>query len=186
MGAILQNPGVAKKMQEEINSVVDKERIVSERDISSLEYVQCVVKEMLRSYPTSSLLLPHESTQDCTVGGFFIPGRSRLIVNACAIGRDPSLCEDPLAFKPERLMGKNVDIVKDKGLFDMVPFGAGRRGCPGAAMAVVSMNLLLAQLIHCFDWSVEGDLDMTEVFGSTTPRSVELLARPALRLSTCP
>ncbi|GLJ22377.1 hypothetical protein SUGI_0421220 [Cryptomeria japonica] len=70
--------------------------------------------------------------------------------------------------------------------FDMVPFGAGRRGCPGEAMAVVSMNLLLAQLIHCFDWSVEGDLDLTEVFGSTTPRSVELLARPALRLSTCP
>ncbi|GLJ22385.1 hypothetical protein SUGI_0421400 [Cryptomeria japonica] len=142
----------AKKMQEEIDSVVGRERsTVSERDISSLEYVRCVVKETLRFYPPAPLLLPHESTQDCTVGGYFIPQRTRLIINAWAIGRDPSLWEDPLAFKQERFMGKNVDI-----------------------------------FIHCFDWSVEGDLDMTEVFGTTTPRSVDLLARPTLRLSTCP
>ncbi|XP_057869276.2 cytochrome P450 750A1-like [Cryptomeria japonica] len=186
MSAILKNPGVAKKMQEEIDSVVGRERTVSERDVASMEYVQCVVKETLRLYPAAPLLLPHESIQDCTIGGFFIPERNRLIVNAWAIGRDPSLWEDPLAFKPERFMGKNVDIVRDRDYFDILPFGAGRRGCPGAAMAVVTMNLLLAQFIHCFEWSVEGDLDMTEVFGSTTPRSVELLARPSLRLSTCP
>ncbi|GLJ22379.1 hypothetical protein SUGI_0421240 [Cryptomeria japonica] len=157
MSAILKNPGVAKKMQEEIDSVVGRERTVNERDISSLEYVQCVVKETLR-----------------------------LIVNVWAIGRDPSLWEDPLEFKPERFMGKNVDVVRDKDSFDMVPFGAGRRGCPGAAMAVVTMNLVLAQLVHWFDWSVDGDLDMTEIFGAATPRSVDLLVRPTLRLSTCP
>ncbi|XP_059071494.1 cytochrome P450 CYP736A12-like [Cryptomeria japonica] len=151
-----------------------------------MEYVQCVVKETLRLYPALPLLLPHESTQDCAVGGYFIPERSRLIVNAWAIGRDPSLWEDPLEFKPERFMGKKVDVVRDKDYFDMLPFGAGRRGCPGTAMADVTMNLALAQLVHCFEWSVDGDLDMTELFGVTTPRSVHLLARPALRLSTCP
>ncbi|GLJ22376.1 hypothetical protein SUGI_0421200 [Cryptomeria japonica] len=109
-----------------------------------------------------------------------------LIVNAWAIGRDPSLWEDPLEFKPERFMGKNVDVVRDKDSFDMVPFGAGRRGCPGASMAVVTMNLVLAQLVHWFECSVDGDLDMTEVFGAATPRSVDLLVRPTLRLSTCP
>ncbi|GLJ22384.1 hypothetical protein SUGI_0421360 [Cryptomeria japonica] len=186
MSLILKNPGVAKKMQEEIDSVVGRERSVSEDDVASMEYVQCVAKETLRLYPVAPLLVPHESTQDCIVGGYFIPERSRLIVNAWAIGRDPSLWKDPLEFKPERFMGKNVDVVRDKDFFDMVPFGAGRRGCPGAAMAIVTMNLLLAQLIHCFEWSVEGDLDMTEVFGATTPRSVDLLARPTLRLSTCP
>ncbi|GLJ22354.1 hypothetical protein SUGI_0420850 [Cryptomeria japonica] len=186
MSEILRNPSVAKKMQEEIESVVGRERAVSERDIGSMEYVQCVVKETLRLYPALPLLLPHESTQDCAVGGYFIPERSRLIVNAWAIGRDPSLWEDPLEFKPERFMGKKVDVVRDKDYFDMLPFGAGRRGCPGAAMADVTMNLVLAQLVHYFEWSVEGDLDMTEVFGVTTPRSVHLLARPALRLPTCP
>ncbi|GLJ22356.1 hypothetical protein SUGI_0420910 [Cryptomeria japonica] len=157
MSEILRNPGVAKKMQEEIESVVGRERAVSERDIGSMDYVQCVVYETLR-----------------------------LIVNAWAIGRDPSLWEDPLEFKPERFMGKKVDVVREKDYFDMLAFGAGRRGCPGAVMADVTMNLVLAQLVHYFEWSVEGDLDMTEVFGVTTPRSVHLLARPALRLSTCP
>ncbi|XP_059075261.1 cytochrome P450 CYP736A12-like [Cryptomeria japonica] len=167
-------------MQEEIDSVVGRERTVNERDISSLEYVQCVVKETLRLYPVVPLMLPHESTEDCTVDGFFIPEKSRLIVNAWAIGRDPSLWEDPLEFKPERFMGKNVDVVRDKDSFDMVPFGAGRRGCPGASMAVVTMNLVLAQLVHWFECSVDGDLDMTEVFGAATPRSVDLLVRPTL------
>ncbi|GLJ22365.1 hypothetical protein SUGI_0421010 [Cryptomeria japonica] len=186
MSEILRNPSVAKKMQEEIESVVGRERTVSERDIGSMEYEQCVVKETLRLYPALPLLLPHESTQDCAVGGYFIPQRTRLIVNAWDIGRDPSLWEDPLEFKPERFMGKNIDVVRDKEYFDMLPFGTGRRGCPGAALADVTVNLVLAQLIHCFEWSVEGDLDMTEVFGASTPRSVHLLARPSLRLFTCP
>ncbi|GLJ47683.1 hypothetical protein SUGI_1007060 [Cryptomeria japonica] len=159
MSVILKNPHVAEKMQEEIESVVGRERTVSELDLGSME----------------SILV-----------GYFIPERSRLIINVWAIGRDPSLWEDPLAFKPERFMGKNVDIVRDKNLFDMLPFGAGRRGCPGAGMAIVTINLVLAQLIHCFEWDVEGDLDMTEVFGTTITRSVDLLARPALRLTSYP
>ncbi|XP_057869297.2 cytochrome P450 750A1-like [Cryptomeria japonica] len=85
MSEILRNPGVAKKMQEEIESVVGRERTVCERDIGSLEYMQCVVKETLRLYPVLPLIFPHESTKDCTVGGYFI----------WAIGRDPSLWEDP-------------------------------------------------------------------------------------------
>ncbi|GLJ22364.1 hypothetical protein SUGI_0421000 [Cryptomeria japonica] len=153
-------------MREEIDSVVGRERVVSERDIASMEYVECVVKETLRLYPAAPFLLPHESTQDCTVGGYFIPERTRLMINAWAIGRDPSLWEDPLEFRPERFLG--------------------RRGCPGVPMASVTVNLMLAQLVHCFEWTVEGDLDMTEVFGGTTPRRDELLAFPALRLSTCP
>ncbi|XP_057869275.2 cytochrome P450 750A1-like [Cryptomeria japonica] len=114
MSEILRNPGVAKKMQEEIESVVGRERAVSERDIGSMEYVQCVVNETLRLYPALPLLLPHESTQDCTVEGYFIPEKTRLIVNAWAIGRDPSLWEDPLEFKPERFMDKKVDVVRDR------------------------------------------------------------------------
>ncbi|GLJ22366.1 hypothetical protein SUGI_0421020 [Cryptomeria japonica] len=186
MSEIIRHPRVAKKMREEIDSVVGRERVVSERNIASMEYVQCVLKETLRLYPAAPFLLPHESTQDCTVGGYFIPERTRLMNNAWAIGRDPSLWEDPLEFRPERFLGKNIDFVRDIEYFDMLPFGVGRRGCPGVPMASVTVNLMLAQLVHCFEWTVEGDLDMTEVFGGTTPRRDELLACPALRLSTCP
>jgi biphenyl-4-hydroxylase len=92
--------------------VIGRERTVSEYDISSMEYVKCVVKETLRLYSLAPLLLPQESTQDCTVVGFFIPKRSKLIINAWAIERDPSLWEDPLAFNPKRFIGKSVDIVR--------------------------------------------------------------------------
>ncbi|GLJ22391.1 hypothetical protein SUGI_0421480 [Cryptomeria japonica] len=185
MSLVIKNTVVAKKMQEEIESVVGRERIVNEDDVVSMEYVQCVVKETLRLYPAVPLMIPHESTEDCTVGGYFIPERSRLIVNAWAIGRDPSLWEDPLEFRPERFMGKDVDLARGKDWFDMVPFGAGRRGCPGANMAIVNINLLSAQLLHCFEWSVEGDLDMSEQGGASIPRNADLVALPRFRLATC-
>ncbi|GLJ49832.1 hypothetical protein SUGI_1058730 [Cryptomeria japonica] len=151
-----------------------------------MEYLACVLKETLRLYPVLPLLLPHESIQDSNVEGYFILTESRVIVNAWAFARDPSVWNDPLEFMPERFMGKDDDFVKAKEFFHMVPFGAGRRGCPGATMAFSIMTITIAQLVHYFDWRVEGELDMTETFGATTPREHELLAFPTLRLPTCP
>ncbi|GLJ22358.1 hypothetical protein SUGI_0420930 [Cryptomeria japonica] len=142
MSEIIKHHRVAKKMREEIDSVVGTERVVSERDIASMEYMQCVVKETLRLYPAAPFMLPHESTQDCTIGGYFIPKRTRLMINAWAIGRDPSLWEDPLDFRPERFLGKNIDFVRDREYFDMLPFGAGRRGCLGVPMASVTVIVI--------------------------------------------
>nr|ATG29958.1 CYP750C30 [Taxus chinensis] len=156
MSELLRNPHVAKKLQQEIESVVGKNGTVTESDLGSMEYLQCVVKESLRLYPPGPMLFPHESTKACTVGAdrFVFPGKTRLMVNVWAIGRDPAVWDDPLAFRPERFMGKDIDI---KGReFSMLPFGAGRRGCPGASMATRSMELMLAHLMHCFDWSVDG------------------------------
>ncbi|KAH9319494.1 hypothetical protein KI387_021263, partial [Taxus chinensis] len=128
MSEMVKNPRVAKKLQEEIESVVGKDRIVTESDLGSMEYLKCVVKESLRLYPPAPLLFPHESTQDCIVGGFFIPQKTRLMVNVWAIGRDPAVWDDPLTFKPERFIGKDIDIFGRD--FNILPFGAGRRGCP--------------------------------------------------------
>nr|ATG29995.1 CYP750C26 [Taxus chinensis] len=186
MSAMLENPEVAKKVQEEIESVVGRERVVKESDLGSMEYLQCVVKETMRLYPAVPLLIPHESTQDCTVNGYFIPERTRILVNAWAIGRDPTVWDDALAFKPERFLGRNVDLQKGKEFFDMVPFGAGRRGCPGASMAVVTMELALAQLMHCFQWRIEGELDMSERFAASLQRKVDLCVVPQWRLTSSP
>ncbi|KAH9290543.1 hypothetical protein KI387_034660, partial [Taxus chinensis] len=186
MSAMVENPEVAKKMQEEIESVVGRERAVKESDLASMEYLQCVVKETMRLYPAVPLLIPHESTEACTVNGYFIPERTRILVNAWAIGRDPIIWDDPLTFRPERFVGRNVDIQKGKEFFDMIPFGAGRRGCPGASMAIVTMELALAQLMHCFQWSVEGELDMSEGFGTSLQRKLDLCVLPAWRLTSWP
>ncbi|KAH9320252.1 hypothetical protein KI387_022021, partial [Taxus chinensis] len=164
MNEMLRNPHVSQKLQAEIESIVGKDHMVNESDLGHMEYLQCVVKETLRLYPPDPLMLPHESREDCTVAGYFIPNKTNLIVNVWAIGRDPAVWEDPMTFKPERFIGNNIDI---RGRdFKMLPFGAGRRGCPGAGLAMGKIEFVLAQLVHCFDWTIEGndnpsDLDMT-------------------------
>nr|ATG29997.1 CYP750C28 [Taxus chinensis] len=188
MSELIRNPNIAKKVQDEIESVVGNHRIVTESDLAAMEYLQCVVKETLRLYPAGPIMVPHESTEACTVGdGYLIPEKTRVVVNAWAIGRDPKVWEDPLAFKPERLKYKNVDV-KGQTDFDMIPFGTGRRGCPGAQLAMGTISLALAQLWHCFDWKIEGnpsELDMTETFGTVSARQCNLYVIPVLRIPSC-
>eukprot|EP01018_Ginkgo_biloba_P016194 Gb_24534 [translate_table: standard] len=184
MSELLKNPHVMKKAQEELESVVGKSRRVNESDLPRLEYLPCVVKEILRLYPAAPLMLPHEAMEACNVGGYDIPAKARLIVNVWAIGRDPSAWEDPLTFKPERFIGRNIDPSRGQ-YFELLPFGAGRRGCPGGPLAIGVLEMALAQLLHCFDWSLEFDpstLDMSEGFGITIPRKVHLYALPKPRL----
>eukprot|EP01018_Ginkgo_biloba_P006296 Gb_11310 [translate_table: standard] len=188
MSELLRNPHVMKRVQEELDSVVGNHRRIKEADLSSLEYLQCVVKETLRLFPVAPLMVPHESMEGCTVGGYHIPAKTRLIVNVWAIGRDPDVWEDPLAFRPERFMERDIDAVRGQN-FEMIPFGSGRRGCPGASLAIVLVGFVLAQLLQCFDWSVEGDpaeLNMSEVFGVTIPRQFHLFALPRPRLQDGP
>ncbi|XP_057865721.2 cytochrome P450 750A1 [Cryptomeria japonica] len=186
ISALIQSPSVGKKLQAEIEAVVGRERAVQESDLQGMEYLFCVVKETLRLYPPVPLLLPHESTKDCTVNGYFIPKRSRTFISTWALGRDPALWKDPLEFRPERFMGRDIDFIKGKDFFDVLPFGAGRRGCPGANMAFATLTLALGQLIHCFDWTVEGELDMMERIGVSLARKFDILVVPSLRLLSCP
>ncbi|KAA0036264.1 cytochrome P450 CYP736A12-like protein [Cucumis melo var. makuwa] len=185
MSELIRQPDVMKKMQSELQKVVGLDRMVEESDLVSLEYLEMVVKEIMRLYPAGPLLIPHESLEDCTVNGFHIPKKSRLIVNAWAIGRDPSVWNDPHKFFPERFIGSQIDL-KGKD-FELIPFGAGRRGCPGMQLGLTMVRLLLAQLVHCFDWELPNgmlpsELDMTEEFGLTCPRAQDLMVIPTFRL----
>ncbi|KAH9299909.1 hypothetical protein KI387_044605 [Taxus chinensis] len=189
MTEMVRNPDIARKLQQEIESVVGKHRTVTESDLPNIEYLQCVVKESLRLHPPAPLIFPRESTEACTVGAkrYVIPPKTRLMINVWAIGRDPAVWEDPLTFKPERFMGKDMDI-KGRSDFRMLPFGGGRRGCPGAQMAIGNMELILAQLMHCFDWRAEGDpseLDMSEALETSLSRKHNLFAVPTLKLLNC-
>uniref|UniRef100_A0A0D6QRM7 Cytochrome P450 n=1 Tax=Araucaria cunninghamii TaxID=56994 RepID=A0A0D6QRM7_ARACU len=182
MSELLKNPRSLSRAREELASVVGRDRSVKERDIASCEYLRCVVKETFRLHPPLPFLIPHESTEGCRVGGYYVPTKTRLIVNAWAIGRDGSVWEGPEEFKPERFIGKNIDVRGQD--FELLPFGTGRRVCPGIWMGLSTVELGLAQLLHCFDWSVEGDVNMGEFFGLTVPRKFPLLARPKWRLTT--
>ncbi|GKV25303.1 hypothetical protein SLEP1_g34761 [Rubroshorea leprosula] len=185
LSELIKHPRVMKKVQKELEEVIGLKRMVKESDLGSLEYLDMVVKETMRLHPVGPLMIPHESVEDCTIEGFHIPKKSRIIINAWAIGRDPAAWPEPEKFLPERFLDSNIDL---RGRdFQLLPFGSGRRSCPGMLLGLTVVRLVVAQLVHCFDWELPDnmlptDLDMTEEFGLATPRAKHLLALPAYRL----
>ncbi|GLJ49782.1 hypothetical protein SUGI_1057190 [Cryptomeria japonica] len=182
---LLRNPIAMKKTKEELDSVVELDRMVEESDLPNLHYLQSVVKETLRLYPPAPLLLPHESIEHATIEGYQLPKKTQLLVNVWAIARDPTHWEEASKFKPERFLGSQIDV---KGHhFEVLPFGSGRRGCVGINLGFSIIHLGLAQLLHCFNWSLpQGitpqNLDMSEIFHINSRRAVPLLAIPTPRL----
>eukprot|EP00253_Pinus_taeda_P015537 PITA_15537 len=185
MSELLRHPHAMKRLQEEIEHVVGKHRKVEESDLASMKYLQCVVKETLRLYPGSPLGLPHESVEAVKVGGYDVPKKTMLLFNLWAIGRDPNVWgADSSEFKPERSMQEaSVDLTGSPSDFRMLPFGSGRRGCPGILMAITMLELSLAQLLHIFDWRVEGDqVDMREACSAALSRQDPLFAFVTLKM----
>lgn len=171
MSLLLTNPETLRKAQAEIDACVGNNRMLEESDLPNLPYLRGVINETLRLYPAAPLLVPHESTEECTVDGVVVPPRTMLLVNAYAIHRDPKVWEEPNKFMPERFEGSGKESW-------MIPFGMGRRRCPGEGLALRMMGPTLGTLIHCFEWETVGheELDMAEASGVTMPRAVPLVA----------
>ncbi|KAJ4700821.1 Cytochrome P450 [Melia azedarach] len=178
---LLKNPRVMKEAQAEVRQVFDRKGNVEENRIHELKFLKAVVKETLRLHPAAPLLLPRESTESCEINGYEIPEKTRVMVNAWAIGRDPRHWNEAETFYPERFLDSSVDF---RGTdFEYIPFGAGRRICPGIAFAVPNVELPLAQLLYHFNWMLpnginQEDFDMTESFGITARRMKQLLLIP--------
>ncbi|KAL3514406.1 hypothetical protein ACH5RR_027123 [Cinchona calisaya] len=155
MSLMLNHPEVLKKIRDEIDQNVKSGYFVEDSDLPKLSYLRCVVNETLRLYPPLPLLLPHQSSEDCTLNGYHIPKGTTLLVNAWAIHRDPKVWEEPTKFKPERFEGSRKG--DDQEGFKFLPFGMGRRACPGANMGSRLAALALATLIQCFEWERSGE-----------------------------
>ncbi|ERN20263.1 hypothetical protein AMTRI_Chr06g178380 [Amborella trichopoda] len=183
LALLLNHPEALQKAQTELDQQVGRERLVEESDLPKLEYLRAVLYETLRLYPPGPTLVPHESNTKCTLGGYTIPKGTLLLVNAWHIHRDPDVWPEPLSFKPERFIESDIDV---KGQdFRVIPFGSGRRSCPGMGLALRSVEFVLANLLHAFEWRREGTelLDMSEGVSLTMPRAVPLKAFATPRLS---
>ncbi|XP_062026620.1 cytochrome P450 71AP13 [Rosa rugosa] len=186
MTELLMNPKVLEKAQAEVRGVVGERRVVLESDLHQLDYMKAVIKEIYRLHPAAPVLLPRESMEDVNIDGYDIPAKTRIFVNAWAIGRDPESWENPEMFEPERFIGSTIDF---KGQdFELIPFGAGRRGCPAITFSTASIELALAQLLHSFDWELPAgttakDLDLAEAFGITMHRIANLIVVAKPRFS---
>lgn len=152
MAELLRHPKKLKKLQEEIDVVVGGEkRLVRELEASQLPYLKAVIKETLRLHPPAPLLVPHASHEECIVmGGYKIPPGTRLLVNAWAIANDPDVWDNPHEFIPERFFNNPLDVLEHD--YELLPFGSGRRMCPGLPLALLLVSLTLANLVHNFHW----------------------------------
>nr|GMC59859.1 cytochrome P450 84A1-like [Ipomoea batatas] len=185
---LMNSPEDLKRVQEELSSVVGLDRKVEEADLENLTFLKCCLKETLRLHPPIPLLL-HETAKACEVNGYYIPARSRVAINAWAIGRDKNSWEEADSFKPERFLKAGVADYKGNN-FEFIPFGSGRRSCPGLQLGVYSLEVAVAHLLHCFTWELPNgmkpsEMKMEDVFGLTAPLANRLVAVPSPRLS-CP
>lgn len=170
MAELARNPRAMKKAQDEVRNRIGKKGRVTEADINKLEYLKLIIKETLRLHPPAPLLLPRETMSHFKVNGYDIYPKTLMQVNVWAIGRDPNCWRKPEEFFPERFIDSCFDYKGQN--FEYLPFGAGRRSCPGIYMGLITSELALANLLYCFDWKLpdgmkEEGLNMDETAGQT-------------------
>ncbi|XP_050221240.1 cytochrome P450 726A27-like [Mercurialis annua] len=176
MSEMMKNPYVMEKAQEEVREVFSGKGYVDESEFHKLKYLKMVIKESLRMHPPMALI-PRECNEKSTVNGYEIYPKTRVLVNVWAIGRDPNSWADPEQFRPERFLEGSTDFKGND--FELLPFGAGKRMCPGLTMAMANIELILAQLLYHFNWKLPGganpeNFDMAEAFALAITRKVDL------------
>ena len=185
LSALLNSRHALKQAQEELDLKVGRDRWVEESDIQNLIYLQAVVKETLRLYPPGPLLVPHEAIEDCNVCGYHIPKGTRLLVNVWKLHRDPDIWSNPEEFQPERFLTSNHASINVFGQHpELIPFGSGRRSCPGIGLALRILHLTIARLLQGFDMTTPMNVpvDMTEGVSLSMPKEtpLEVMLTPRL------
>ncbi|CAN1167139.1 Desmethyl-deoxy-podophyllotoxin synthase [Linum perenne] len=179
MSEIINDQRILRTVQEEVRQTFKNTGKVEEARLDELKYLDMVISESLRLHPPVPLLVPRENTEKVELkDGYEIPRKTKVIVNAWAISRDPRYWTDPEKFSPERFADRSADYKGND--FQFIPFGAGRRICPGMSFAMVFVKLTLANLFFHFNWRLPDDmeLDMTEAFGMSLGRKHPLCLIP--------
>ncbi|XP_071700184.1 demethylepipodophyllotoxin synthase-like [Rutidosis leptorrhynchoides] len=184
LALLVNNPLALKKAQQELEIHVGRDRNVDESDLKNLVYLQAIIKETMRLYPAGPLSVPHESTEDCIVGGYTVPKGTRLLVNIWKIQHDPQIWTDPFDFQPERFLTNNKEIDVKGQHFELIPFGSGRRICVGISVALETLQFVLANVLHGFEFLKPSNepIDMLESPGLTNLKAtpLEVLVAPLL------
>ncbi|XP_050375162.1 geraniol 8-hydroxylase-like [Argentina anserina] len=186
MAELLHNPKILLKAQAELEQVIGKGKLVEESDVARLPYLQAILKETFRLHPTVPLLVPRTAGANVEIGGYIVPKGARVLINAWAIGKDPNTWENPNLFMPERFLGLDNQIDFTGKNCELIPFGGGRRMCPGLPLAIRMLHLMLGSLLNCFDWKLENGvvpetMNMAEKFGVTLHMAQPLRAVPRNR-----
>ena len=180
---MMKQPRILEKAQTEVRMVFKDKPHVDETQLHQLEYLQCVIKETLRLHPPIPLLLPRKNNETCEINGYKIPANTKIVVNAWALGRDPKYWSEAEYFKPERF-AESSNLYNFCGTnFEYIPFGSGRRLCPGIPFGMLNVELPLASLLYHFDWKLPDglkreELDISEDFVVSVKKKLDLCLIP--------
>ncbi|XP_028799744.1 cytochrome P450 71D10-like [Neltuma alba] len=174
-----------KEAQAEVRQVFENKGYVEESEFPKLKYIDAVIKEILRLHPPLPLLVPRENFETWEINGYKIPSNSRIIVNAWALGRDPKYWNEAEKFQPQRFLDPATDYNFKGTNCQYIPFGSGRRICPGSSFGYAVIDLAIAKLLYHFDWKLPDgvkpeDLDMEETSGNAASRKNHLCVVPTV------
>lgn len=173
MAELLRNPEKLIKAKKELSQTIDRDEIIEESHISKLIFLQAIVKETFRLHPPIPLLLPHKCDEIVNILGFNVPKNAQVLVNVWAMGRDSTIWKNSNIFLPERFIESDISYKGNN--FELIPFGAGKRICPGLPLAHRTVHLMVASLVHNFEWNLADmvmpeEMNMDEKFGLTLKR----------------
>ncbi|TKY67868.1 Geraniol 8-hydroxylase [Spatholobus suberectus] len=169
MAELLRNEKAMSKAKQEVEEIIGKGKPVEESDLARLPYLQAVIKETFRLHPPVPFLIPRKANANVEIGGYTIPKDAHVLVNVWAIGRNTGIWKNANVFSPERFLNSDIDV---KGRnYELTPFGAGRRICPGLPLAMRMLYLMLGSLVNCFNWKLEDGMNMEDSFGITLAKT---------------
>ncbi|GER34683.1 cytochrome P450 [Striga asiatica] len=180
MVELMRNPDVMAKAQAEIRKALKGKKSIEESDVQGLKYLKLVIKEAFRLHPPAPFLF-RACREECEISGYSISPKTKILISFWSMGRDPKYWEEPEIFRPERFDNSSIDFSGND--FKYLPFGSGRRNCPGINFGLANVELPLAILLYHFDWRMPKgmdpkDMDMSEEAGVTAPRKQHLVVVP--------
>ncbi|KAK1430882.1 hypothetical protein QVD17_13974 [Tagetes erecta] len=179
MSELLLNPHMFTRVREEVSEIVGEDGKLEEDKTFNLPYLHAVIKETMRLQAGSPLLAPHITQTEVKIKNYVIPRNTQLLVNAWAMSRDERYWDKPTVFMPERFLNNKVDYKEQN--FEFLPFGSGRRKCPGMPLAERMLSLIVAAFVYYFDWELpytREELDMSHIYGPALLKATPLIATP--------
>ncbi|XP_041996154.1 trans-cinnamate 4-monooxygenase-like [Salvia splendens] len=148
---LVNHPEIQRKLRHELDTVLGPGVQITEPDTTKLPYLQAVIKETLRLRMAIPLLVPHMNLHDAKLGGFDIPAESKILVNAWWLANNPDHWKNPEEFRPERFLEEDAKVEANGNDFRYLPFGVGRRSCPGIILALPILGITIGRLVQNFE-----------------------------------
>ncbi|XP_066307058.1 trans-cinnamate 4-monooxygenase-like [Miscanthus floridulus] len=172
---LVNHPEIQQKLRQELDTVLGPGHQITEPDTLNLPYLQAVIKETLRLRMAIPLLVPHMNLHDAKLGGYDVSAESKVLVNAWYLANNPDSWKRPEEFRPERFLEEEKHVEANGNDFRYLPFGVGRRSCPGIILALPILGITIGRLVQNFELLPPPGQDKLDTTGKGGQFSLHIL-----------